>query len=187
MKKYSNYKSNYDKYPVVQVSETSENVCWQGWPEIVSQLNKSLENVHKPVKVLVVECYQGVYDEEVKSALKGQLSHTLWLDASSAMKTSEEINSFLKSDITDDEIFGYMTRYHMDCYFVNPEKRNEPSCKNEVVQNLQKRSVQKSTSAQYKKAPKKTYFFGAFLLLVFWLSHQKSLTLNNKEYIIFGF
>ena len=30
MKKYSNYKSNYDKYPVVQVSETSENVCWQG-------------------------------------------------------------------------------------------------------------------------------------------------------------
>ena len=28
MKKYSNYKSNYDKYPVVQVSETSENVCW---------------------------------------------------------------------------------------------------------------------------------------------------------------
>ena len=117
MKKYSNYKSNYDKYPVVQVSETSENVCWQGWPEIVSQLNKSLENVHKPVKVLVVECYQGVYDEEVKSALKGQLPHTLWLDASSAMKTSEEINSFLKSDITDDEIFGYMTRYHMDCYF----------------------------------------------------------------------
>ena len=69
------------------------------------------------MKVLVVECYQGVYDEEVKSALKGQLSHTLWLDASSAMKTSEEINSFLKSDITDDEIFGYMTRYHMDCYF----------------------------------------------------------------------
>ena len=117
MKKYSNYKSNYDKYPVVQVSETSENVCWQGWPEIVSQLNKSLENVHKPVKVLVVECYQGVYDEEVKSALKGQLPHTLWLDASLAMKTSEEINSFLKSDITDDEIFGYMTRYHMDCYF----------------------------------------------------------------------
>lgn len=39
--------------------------------------------------------------------------------------------------------------------FINPEKRNEPSCKNEVVQNLQKRSVQKSTSAQYKKAPKK--------------------------------
>ena len=117
MKKYSNYKSNYDKYPVVQVSETSENVCWQGWPEIVSQLNKSLENVHKPVKVLVVECYQGVYDEEVKSVLKGQLPHTLWLDASSAMKTSEEINSFLKSDITGDGIFGYMTRYHMDCYF----------------------------------------------------------------------
>lgn len=49
--------------------------------------------------------------------------------------------------------------------YINPEKRNEPSCKNEVVQNLQKRSVQKSTSAQYKKSTEKTYFFGAFLLL----------------------
>ena len=28
MKKYSNYKSNYDKYPVVQVSETSETVSY---------------------------------------------------------------------------------------------------------------------------------------------------------------
>lgn len=53
----------------------------------------------------------------------------------------------------------------LNVHFVNPEKRNEPSCKNEVVQNLQKRSVQKSTSAQYKKSTEKTYFFGAFLLL----------------------
>lgn len=60
---------------------------------------------------------------------------------------------------------------------------------------LQKRSGSKLAKTKrskidkrtVQKAPKKTYFFGAFLLLVFWLSHQKSLTLNNKEYIIFGF
>lgn len=37
----------------------------------------------------------------------------------------------------------------------------------------------------HKKAPKKYVFFGAFYCSVFWLSHQKSLTLN--KYIIFGF
>jgi len=40
---------------------------------------------------------------------------------------------------------------------------------------------------RHKKSTEKTYFFGAFYCSVFWLSHQKSLTLNNKEYIIFGF
>lgn len=31
MKKYSNYKSNYDKFPVVSVTPDSENMCWSGW------------------------------------------------------------------------------------------------------------------------------------------------------------
>ena len=38
-----------------------------------------------------------------------------------------------------------------------------------------------------KKAPEKHISSVLFYYSVFWLSHQKSLTLNNKEYIIFGF
>lgn len=38
---------------------------------------------------------------------------------------------------------------------------------------------------QAQKSTEKTYFFGAFYCSFFWLSHQKSLTLN--KYIIFGF
>lgn len=78
--------------------------------------------------------------------------------------------------------------YHRtDSADLNPEKRNEPSCKNEVVQNLQKRSVQKSTSAQYKKSTEKTYFFGAFLLLCLLAISPKITNFKHKEYIIFGF
>ncbi|WP_418446994.1 hypothetical protein, partial [Barnesiella intestinihominis] len=86
--------------------------------------------------------------------------------------TIENINEY--NNKGNKEKMGYAYKCFFDKHYelsnchrhlLNPEKRNEPSCKNEVVQNLQKRSVQKSTSAQYKKTPKKTYFFGAFLLL----------------------
>ena len=117
MKKYTDYKSNYDKYPVVKVSETAEGICFCGWQEITDRLNNDLAAIDRAVKIVVVECYQGVLDEEVRTALQKQLAHTLWIDSASAMKPADEINAFLKDDITDDEIFGYMTRHNIDCYF----------------------------------------------------------------------
>ena len=117
MKRYSEYKSNYDKYPVVSVSESAEGLCWRGWAEIASQLRNALDALDKPVKILVVECYQGVYDQEVRTELQTRLPNAMWLDSASAMKDSSAIDDFLKDDITDDEIFGYMTRHGIDCYF----------------------------------------------------------------------
>lgn len=117
MKRYSEYKSNYDKYPVVSVSESAEGLCWRGWAEIASQLRNALDALDKPVKILVVECYQGVYDQEVRTELQTRLPNAIWLDSASAMKDSSAIDDFLKDDITDDEIFGYMTRHGIDCYF----------------------------------------------------------------------
>ena len=53
-------KANYDKYPVVQVAgHQDECVC--GWDNIVRVLKDSLPSG----SVLVVECYQGVYEVEV--------------------------------------------------------------------------------------------------------------------------
>ena len=117
MKRYSEYKSNYDKYPVMSVSESAEGLCWRGWAEIASQLRNALDVLDKPVKILVVECYQGVYDQEVRTELQTRLPNAMWLDSASAMKDSSAIDDFLKDDITDDEIFGYMTRHGIDCYF----------------------------------------------------------------------
>ena len=117
MKRYSEYKSNYDKYPIVSVSESAEGLCWRGWAEIASQLRNALDALDKPVKILVVECYQGVYDQEVRTELQTRLPNAIWLDSASAMKDSSAIDDFLKDDITDDEIFGYMTRHGIDCYF----------------------------------------------------------------------
>lgn len=117
MKKYSNYKSNYDKFPVVSVTPDSENMCWSGWSAITARLRTELDIVKKNVRILVIDCYQGILDEEVKQALTQAFPKAHWFNSADAMKTSGEINTFFKDDITDDEIFGYMTRFHMDCYF----------------------------------------------------------------------
>lgn len=117
MRRYSDCKSNYDKYPVVQVTGSADDCCWQGWASIAARLRQSLAVVDKPVKVLVIECYQGVDDSEVKGELMRLFPEALWIDSASGMKAPDAIDALLKDDITDDEIFGYMTRYQMDCYF----------------------------------------------------------------------
>lgn len=148
--------------------QTAYEKHWIGWPGICVDNDSDKQAIGEKLEELN---FHPVFlsDTQIKNYYEGYSNSTIW----------PLCHYFFAYTLYKDTFW--------QAYQVNPEKRNEPSCKNEVVQNLQKRSVQKSTSAQYKKAPKKTYFFGAFLLLVFWLSHQKSLTLNNKEYIIFGF
>ena len=116
MNRYFNDKSNYDKYPVVNVPGMEEE-CQVGWEAISDCLNKDLSQIDKKVKIVVLECYQGVLDDEVVTALQSFFPSSHWFFSQDAMLLSERINALLKQDITDDEIFGYMTRQTMDCYF----------------------------------------------------------------------
>lgn len=115
MKKYTDKPSNYDKYPVVEIPGTRE--VWSGWENILNEIAVRLDSLDKGKKVLLVECYQGVLDEEVENAFKKYFNKARFYNSSMAMKNGEAITDELKEDITDDEIFGYMTRYHIDCYF----------------------------------------------------------------------
>lgn len=69
MNRYFNDKSNYDKYPVVNVPGM-EGECRVGWEAISDCLNKDLSQIDKKVKIVVLECYQGVLDDEVVEALQ---------------------------------------------------------------------------------------------------------------------
>ena len=107
-------KSNYDKYPVVQVPGF-ECACTCGWEDILKELKKACEGLG--YDTLVVECYQGVRDEEVTGALKADFPNVPIYYSSDAMKSQERIYGILKEDITDDEVFGYMTSFTMEVYF----------------------------------------------------------------------
>ena len=105
-------KSNYDKYPVVQVAGHQDD-CICGWDRIVRELKGKLpEN-----SVLAVECYQGVLEDEVAEALVKGLGDVDLYRTGDFMKSEKELYAILGEDITDDRIFGFITRRTMDVYF----------------------------------------------------------------------
>lgn len=110
MGKYLNgLKPNYDKYPVVRMSGT----CLRGWEEIMDSLRARVSSG----SVLVFECYQGVYDDEILGAIAAAFPGAPVYKSADAMKEEDVLYSILKDDITDDRVFGYITRYTMDVYF----------------------------------------------------------------------
>lgn len=118
MGKYIDRASNYDKFPVVQVAGKS-NECWTGQADIARVLRSAAEE--KKARVICVECYQGVFYNEIGSLLREAFPEAVFFDSRKAMLPECEINRRLGDDITDDEVFGYMTRFNIDCYF-DPEK-----------------------------------------------------------------
>lgn len=64
-------KSNYDKRPVLHV-RTKGVSAWQGWEAIGAQLRKAIAG--KPDAVVCVDCYHGVWESDVLSALTEQLN-----------------------------------------------------------------------------------------------------------------
>ena len=112
--------SNYDKFPSVAVTP-QDDVCYCGWSTITGQLNRSMSELDTGIKYLIIDCYNGVIDSEVKTALMQGLQYVKFVDTSTVMLSAKQIDAFFKGDITDDEIFGFKTRYNIDAYF-DPEK-----------------------------------------------------------------
>ena len=110
------YSANYDKYPFVQVSYNSDD-CISGWFAITDSISERLKVLEKPLKVVVIECYQGVFENDIRNAFAGRFNNALFVHTDSAMLPEEKINDFFYPDITDDELFGYLTRYTMECFF----------------------------------------------------------------------
>lgn len=105
-------RSNYDKNPRIEVKGFAGE-CFCGTEAVAAFLTSC---VHGPVTV-AVEFYQGVYDQEITDLLRKAWPDAAFFNSAQAMKSAEEINAVLGPDITDDEIFGFMTRQEIDCYF----------------------------------------------------------------------
>ncbi len=120
MNKYlaKDLKPNYDKYPVVEVPGY-EDACVAGWPGIMAALAQAVRA--KQTGLLVLECYQGVHDAEVLKALGEAFPGAALYLSADAMKSEKELWDILGQDITDDEIFGYLTRQTIEVYF-DPDK-----------------------------------------------------------------
>ena len=102
--------SNYDKFPFVEVEKENKS-CVVGWEKIGVLLRERLEKK----TVIVVECYPGVDEAEILSGLKG-LPFVLTVHARLAFREESLIREMVAPDVTDDRVFGYLTRLRIMDY-----------------------------------------------------------------------
>ncbi len=107
--------SNYNKHPFITVSGYDE--YWQGWQSIGAKLKKEVYRFALRKIIITVESYIGVHQEEVVRAFTQALQPAHIYLAADAYKSTAEIDQMVYRDVTDDRIFGYLTRLDVDDFF----------------------------------------------------------------------
>ena len=102
-------KSNFNKRPVVNIKGEDDN-CVSGWDNLTKILKQTFNKGTKQKIVVVVETYQGILDTEVLNELKDRLQPDEVILAEEAYLSEERVLDITHEDITDDRIFGFMTR-----------------------------------------------------------------------------
>ncbi len=117
-------KSNFNKRPFVPV-KGMEDACQTGWEEIGQKLKDTVEKrTSQKSIVLVVETYQGVLYDDLLSKIEKVLQPGLLIDTESLFIEENQVRQLTQPDVTDDRVFGYMTRLKMSD-LIDDEKVNE--------------------------------------------------------------
>ncbi len=113
---YLNKSSNYNKTPFVEVRNEAYKVI-NGWSAIAAKLNKQISSIDKKKKIVVIETYQGVIHEEVMKNFKTELQYNRFIHVEELMLSVDSIKQMVFPDVTNDRLFGYLTRLVIDSFF----------------------------------------------------------------------
>lgn len=105
--------SNYDKHPAVVVTGCGD-CAWQGWVSIVERLRG---DVGRGVTRVVVECYPGVFEDEIAVALVQGLRPDNIFRVRDCLRSPVEIEALVAPDLTDDPVFGRMNGFTLQEFF----------------------------------------------------------------------
>jgi mannose-6-phosphate isomerase class I len=113
--------SNYDKLPTVRVPRGAGR-CVQGWEAVTSRLRDAIATRKADRTVLVVECYTGVFNEEIVAALRGAFPGSSILLSRDAFLPPAEVDRLVAQfNGGDDPVFGKMNALQM-ADFLDPKK-----------------------------------------------------------------
>ncbi len=110
--------NNFNKCPIVEVA--GDFPVAEGWEQISSRIVASLLNIRSGKKVVVVEYYPGVIEDNITSNLRNLIKPDLMISTKACMWPEEKINEMVHQYVTDDRVFGFMTDLEIDSYF-DPE------------------------------------------------------------------
>jgi mannose-6-phosphate isomerase class I len=114
--KYLKAKSKFNNLPFVEI-KGNKYKAENGWDAICKKLNERISQIQKIHKIIVVETYQGVIHEEIIRGLKENLVYDRFILSEEYMLSEEKIREIVFPDVTNDRIFGFMTRLNMDAWF----------------------------------------------------------------------
>jgi len=106
-------KTNFNKYPFVPV-RGREKDCVAGWAAIEQELKNALGNKSGSSSVVIVETYQGIYYDELREHFKDALQPNLLIDTAELFLEEKKVREITQTDVTDDRVFGFMTRLTMN-------------------------------------------------------------------------
>jgi mannose-6-phosphate isomerase class I len=113
--------SNYDKTPYVRVPN-GEGRCVRGWQAVCTRLRNAVDAVKSKRIVVTVECYSGVFEEEMIEAIVGGLRPSCIILSKDAFCSADDIDQKVSPfNGGSDPLFGWMTNLQMKD-FLAPEK-----------------------------------------------------------------
>ena len=107
--------SNYDKYPAIHVRADGGVHAWQGWQAIAAELSGKIAGTSR--QIICVDCYHGVWENDVLHSLVEGLRPDRVFLAKDAALPKEQINAMLSYNVTDDRVFGVMSHHRIRQFF----------------------------------------------------------------------
>lgn len=105
-------KSSFDKYPCIPISPDSAR-CDSGWRAVVDRLRS------KPGSngVICIECYPGVFEDEIEQALRRCFSGSEIFRTRECLKRPSTIDRMLARDLSEDPVFGRLSGLELIDFF----------------------------------------------------------------------
>jgi len=104
---------SFTKFPSIKVN--TADTCYTGWSAIQNELSNTIQK--RGAKVVAIECYQGVFVDDIIRWIKAAFTHAQIIESSTVLKTALEIRSLTHPDVTDDRIFGVITQLALSDLF----------------------------------------------------------------------
>ncbi len=117
--KYLQFVSEYDRYPETRISGYDDQ-AWQGW----NAVEEIIRSIRDSERVLIVDCYPGVDDEELLPHLITAFQPETVIDANEILYSGEKLTEMLNPFLTEDRVRGKMCFDTVD-RFIDQEKLSE--------------------------------------------------------------
>lgn len=104
--KYLNFKSEYDKYPKINIKAYQEGI-FDNYKDIYNRL---VDNC-KGNETFVFECYPGVRYDELKQELFSLFNNPQIICTDDYAKSGSEITSIIEERLSNDRVFGFLSHY----------------------------------------------------------------------------